>query len=107
MSPPRPSSPRRVPRLLADVRGRALLVGALLGVLAWVMSTQPERTHFQSVMAVLMVFAGGASFVLHALHAEESGGRRNRRDTFVRIRTWVCLLGAAVIGAIHLLELLA
>lgn len=74
-----------------------MLVGTLLGWIAWEMSRASQSAAmYNGVMALVMVTAGSASFVLHALHTQ----RRiviGHAATAARVRQWVFLLGLGLV----------
>ena len=85
------TSPTRTFRLdRADLR--ALLVGAALGSVAWSLSAAPGAGDRQLAMALVMIFAGCASFVAHALHQRGVTARQG----IAALRVWVCALGGGV-----------
>jgi hypothetical protein len=100
-----PDSVAPLVRLLADPHRRALLVGLMLGVLTWAMASL-DGSGQRLPMAILMILAGSAAFVLHALHLKLQRQRLSRQETLRDTCTWLCLIGLALTGAIQALQLL-
>jgi hypothetical protein len=91
---------------ITNVRARAVLAGAFLGSIASALAAVPDRPMYNLSMAVVMIAAGAASFVLHALH-EQSSDRRNRAEKAASVRMWVSMLGFGVVASIWASQLLA
>jgi hypothetical protein len=73
-------------------RIRALFVGGVLGCVAWALSAAPGAGDYQLAMALIVILAGSASFVAHALH--ERGA--SVRQAAAAMRVWICALGSGV-----------
>lgn len=85
---------------LDPVRVRALLVGGVLGCVAWALSTGPNAGTYQFAMALVVIVAGSGSFVAFALHER----RATLRESAAALRTWVCALGAGVCVAMPAMQ---
>jgi hypothetical protein len=92
---------------IVNVRARALVSGALLGSVAAALASVPERPTYNLSMAVVMIAAGCASFVLHALHEQAQAARSTRAQKAASVRLWVSMLGCGVVAAIWASRLLA
>ncbi|MEO7335516.1 MAG: hypothetical protein ABIV63_02955 [Caldimonas sp.] len=95
----------KVARLtLVNVRSRAVLFGLLFGWVASELSKVPERGTYNLAMAVVMIVAGSASFVLHALHLQREAAPRGWTVDRADVRHWICLIGSGVavsLGAVQ------
>ena len=91
------SSPARL--AVSDVRVRAVLAGLLLGTLAQALATQRPGDAFALAMALVMVAAGAASFVLHALAAAPARGGAS--GPMARVRVWLTALGLGVVAGMQ------
>ena len=89
---------------ICNTRCRAVLVGTCLGWIAWELSAIPERSGYNLAMALIVVMAGSASFVLFALHAQTARSRLAPVARGAEARVWVSLLGGAVALSIHALQ---
>lgn len=88
---------------IRNSHSRAVLVGTFLGWITWELSKMPERSGHNLAMALIVVTAGSASFVLHALHAQAA--RSNiRAERRTEVRVWVSLLGCGVALSINGLQ---
>lgn len=101
----------RLAAALRDTHAHAVLVGALLGVLSWAMARFGDArllaTGHIGFLAVLMVAAGGAAFVCHAVD-RHAGGRRVGPGLALKLsRRWVLLLCLSCLAVIEALGQLA
>ena len=92
---------------IGNVCSRALLAGAVLGSIASALASVPERPLYNLSMAVVMVAAGFASFVCHALHERGRNKPAGNGDTASAVRLWVSLLGCGLAGSIWATQWLA
>jgi hypothetical protein len=93
---------------IANVRARALVAGAFLGSIATALASVPERSTYNLSMAIVMIAAGSASFVLHALHEQAaSAAGAGKAQKAASVRLWVSMLGCGVLAAIWVGQLLA
>jgi hypothetical protein len=83
-------------RLAGDTRIRALMWGLVLGWVAWALSLVSGPSGYNTVMACIVIAAGSASFVLHALHSRLQHARLGAAQRRAAVRLWVCLLGGSV-----------
>jgi hypothetical protein len=90
---------------ITDVRVRALIAGAVLGGIATALASVPDRPLYNLSMAIVMIAAGFASFVCHALH--EQSIRPGKVDKATAVRLWVSLLGCGLAASIWASQLLA
>jgi uncharacterized membrane protein YeaQ/YmgE (transglycosylase-associated protein family) len=91
-------------RLVGDVRFRAVMAGMVLGWVAWALSLVPTQPGYNTAMAVVVIGAGAASFVLQALHSRLQIARLRPAEIRAAVRLWVCLLGSAVVLSMHTLD---
>src|ERR1700744_5305396 len=92
---------------IVNVRARALVSGPFLGSIATALASVPERPTYNLSMAVIMIAAGSASFVMHALHEQAQEARASRKQKAASVRLWVSMLGCGVVAAIWASQLLA
>jgi hypothetical protein len=92
---------------IVNVRARALVAGAFLGSVATALASVPERSTYNLSMAIVMIAAGSASFVLHALHEQASDARATKPQKAASVRLWVSMLGCGILAAIWAGQLLA
>jgi hypothetical protein len=92
---------------IVNVHARALLAGAFLGTIANALATVPDRPGYNLSMAVVMIVAGSASFVCHALHEQAQGARITRAQKAASARMWLSMLGGGILAAIWLGQVLA
>lgn len=90
-----------------NVCSRALLAGAVLGSIASALASVPERPLYNLSMAVVMIAAGFAAFVCHALHERGRNKPAAKSDTASAVRLWVSLLGCGLAGSIWAMQWLA
>lgn len=83
---------------------QALLVGAVLGWIAWELSLVAHGSSFALVMALIMVATGSASFVLYALHARMTRTPSDRPTHAAAVRNCLSLIGCGVAVAMHGLQ---
>lgn len=94
-------------RAIANVRTRALIAGAFLGSIATALASTPERSAYNLSMAIVMIAAGSASFVLHALHEQALDARATKPQKAASVRLWVSMLGCGVLAASWVAQYLA
>jgi hypothetical protein len=92
---------------IGNVQARALVAGAFLGSIATALASVPERSAYNLSMAIVMIAAGSASFVLHALHEQSSDARATKPQQAASVRLWVSMLGCGMLAAIWVAEFLA
>lgn len=99
------------PRTSARSRGaslQAIAVGALLAAGCWGMARhgdpQVVQAGYAGVFAFVMVCAGAAAFVLHALHVDGQGRALNAAVASYVVRRLTLRLGVSFVGALHLLN---
>jgi hypothetical protein len=85
-----------------------MAVGALLATACWGLSTHGDprvvEAGYAAVFAFVMVCAGAASFVLHALHVHGQDRASSASAAGHFVRRLILLLGGSFIGTMHLLN---
>ena len=89
---------------ITNVPVRALIAGALLGGIATALASVPDRPLYNLSMAIVMIAAGFASFVCHALHEQRI---RSGTTKATAVRLWLSLLGCGLTASIWASQLLA
>ncbi len=85
---------------------RALLAGMLLGATVRALAAIPRPAGYGLAMALVMLAAGAASMVLHALHERGRDARWSRAERNAAVHRWLGLLGCGVLLAVHGLDAL-
>ncbi len=85
----------------------AVAIGALLGVITRELARIDDGSGRQMIAALVVVLAGSAAFVLHALHRQSLSLRLSRLELQTRAWSIAGLVGIAVIGSIFALQALA
>ena len=113
---PHPKTPDRQPpdaspgrKLPLRTHLPALAVGALLALACWGMATHGDpraaTAGYAGMLAAVMVAAGAASFVLHALHTQARRRTLRAAEAGTVARSLILLLGLSFSGTLHLLNL--
>ncbi len=93
-------------RLTQVAACRALFAGMLLGATVRALAAVPRPTGYGLAMALVMLAAGAASMVLHALHDRQRDARWTAAQRHAAVYRWLGLLGLGVLLAVHGLNLL-
>jgi hypothetical protein len=97
---------RQLEALAPGARKFALPTGALLGWIAWELSRVTAQSSFGLSLALIVVLAGGASFVLGTLEVRvRANARRMTREALMaEARVCVAWLGFGVASGVHALQ---
>lgn len=83
---------------------QALLVGAVLGWIAWELSRVAHGSRFNLVMALVVVVAGATSFVLYTLHTRATHTPPSPQNHRAAVRNCLSLIGCGVAVSMHGLQ---